>query len=62
VADERQVTAEEIVQWVNGQVANHKKLRGGVIFVPAIPRSPAGKILRKVLRDAAKNESEQARL
>lgn len=29
---------EEIVKWVGGQVANHKKLRGGVVFIDAIPK------------------------
>jgi acyl-coenzyme A synthetase/AMP-(fatty) acid ligase len=58
VADEKKISAEEIAQWVDGQVANHKRLRGGVLFIPVVPRSPAGKILRKVLRDAARKEEE----
>lgn len=37
-----------------GQVAPHMKLRGGVEFVDEIPRSKAGKILRKFLRQKAK--------
>jgi 4-coumarate--CoA ligase len=49
------------------QVARHKYLRGGVVAVDAIPKSAAGKILRKELRERAKKElesgdSERARL
>jgi len=49
------------------QVARHKYLRGGVVAVDAIPKSAAGKILRKELREWAKKElesgdSERARL
>ncbi|ROV89533.1 hypothetical protein VSDG_08535 [Cytospora chrysosperma] len=52
------LTSEQIVQWVDSKVANHKRLRGGVVLVDAVPRSPAGKILRKMLRDQAKAEEE----
>ncbi|KAK4189445.1 putative 4-coumarate--CoA ligase [Podospora australis] len=56
VADPRQVTAKEVADWVAGQVGNHKKLRGGVVFLEAIPKSPSGKILRKDLRALAARE------
>jgi 4-coumarate--CoA ligase len=56
VADQKQIGAEEIVKWVGGQVAGHKRLRGGVVFLEAIPKSPSGKILRKDLRELAKKE------
>ena len=42
--------ADEIMAHVNGQVAPYKKVRE-VIFLDAIPVSPAGKVLRKDLRD-----------
>ncbi|KKY37365.1 putative 4-coumarateligase [Diaporthe ampelina] len=61
----KELTSEQIASWVDGKVANHKKLRGGVMLVDAIPRSPSGKILRKILRDqakAAKAEKTLARL
>ncbi|OQV10171.1 AMP-binding enzyme domain-containing protein [Cladophialophora immunda] len=48
--------AAEIVQWMNAKVANHKKLRGGVKFVDAVPKSVSGKILRRVLKEQAKKE------
>ncbi|KAF2266284.1 4-coumarate-CoA ligase 2 [Lojkania enalia] len=48
--------AQEIVEWLNAKVANHKKLRGGVRFVEEIPKSVSGKILRRVLKDKATGE------
>ncbi|KAF9883239.1 hypothetical protein FE257_003833 [Aspergillus nanangensis] len=47
-----------IIQWVSERVAGHKKLRGGVRFVDEVPKSAAGKILRRVLVDRAKKEAE----
>jgi acyl-CoA synthetase (AMP-forming)/AMP-acid ligase II len=44
------VSAEELMAFVAGRVAPHKRLRA-VRFVDAIPRTPAGKILRRLLRD-----------
>lgn len=49
-------SAQEIAEWMNSKVVYYKKLRGGVRFVDQIPKSAAGKILRRVLRDAAKAE------
>ncbi|KAK2016825.1 AMP-binding enzyme [Colletotrichum eremochloae] len=57
VADKTQISAEEIQKWVADQVASYKKLRGGVIFIDAIPKSPSGKILRKDLRALVKREA-----
>ena len=54
VADKAAISGQEIIDWVASKVSNPKRLRGGVVFLDAIPKSPAGKILRKVLRDAAK--------
>ena len=38
-----------VAAWVAERVAPHKRLRGGVAFVEQIPKSPSGKILRRVL-------------
>ena len=40
-----------IAAWVAARVANHKKLRGGVQVTDVIPKSPSGKILRRLLKD-----------
>lgn len=54
--------AEAIVSWLNSRVAQHKRLRGGVRFIDAVPKSAIGKILRRVLKEAAKKEQPKARL
>lgn len=48
--------ASEIQAWVAERIANHKRLRGGIRFLDVIPKSPSGKILRRILRDQAKKE------
>ncbi len=47
------VSAEEIMEFVASRVAPHKKIRR-VEVVDQIPKSPTGKILRRVLRDREK--------
>jgi acyl-CoA synthetase (AMP-forming)/AMP-acid ligase II len=46
------VTAEELMDYVARRVAPYKKIRR-VDFIDAIPKSPSGKILRRLLRDVA---------
>jgi acyl-coenzyme A synthetase/AMP-(fatty) acid ligase len=36
---------------VKERVSPHKRLAGGITFTDEIPKSPSGKILRRVLRD-----------
>jgi 4-coumarate--CoA ligase len=50
---------KEIVDFVASKVANHKKLRGGVKFVDEIPKSAAGKILRRVLKEKYQQEEKR---
>ncbi|KAK2038109.1 AMP-binding enzyme [Colletotrichum somersetense] len=50
------VTGEEIAKWLEERVSKHKRLRGGVVFTDVIPKNPSGKILRKILREKAKQE------
>ncbi|XP_033736375.1 LOW QUALITY PROTEIN: 4-coumarate--CoA ligase 1-like [Pecten maximus] len=45
------LTEEEVCKFVEENVSGYKKLRGGVQFLEEIPKSPSGKILRRVLRD-----------
>ncbi|PKS06423.1 hypothetical protein jhhlp_007171 [Lomentospora prolificans] len=53
--------AQDIVEWLAKQTAPHKRLRGGVRFVDVIPKSQAGKLLRRVLKDQAKQEEDAAK-
>jgi 4-coumarate--CoA ligase len=46
------LTADEVRAHVAGHVASYKQLRR-LAFVDAIPKSPSGKILRRILRDEA---------
>jgi 4-coumarate--CoA ligase len=56
VADQKKICAKQIAEYVKANVASHKQLRGGVVFLDVIPKSPSGKILRKDLRVLAKRE------
>jgi 4-coumarate--CoA ligase len=47
----------QIQEWLSKRVAPYKRLRGGVRFVGAIPKSNAGKVLRRVLMEEAKRET-----
>ena len=55
--------AADIAGWLAGRTAPHKKLRGGVRFVDEIPKSAAGKVLRRVLKEGAeRGEATKAKL
>ncbi|KAJ2717191.1 4-coumarate--CoA ligase [Coemansia spiralis] len=45
--------AQQVVDWLNKRVAPFKRLRGGFTIVDHIPRSPAGKVIRRELRATA---------
>jgi 4-coumarate--CoA ligase len=47
----RAAIADAIIKWTAENVSNHKKLRGGIVFVDSIPKSPSGKLLRRVIRE-----------
>ncbi|KAJ9588695.1 hypothetical protein L9F63_018009 [Diploptera punctata] len=52
----KQVTKQEIIKYVEERVSPEKRLRGGVIFIDAIPRTPSGKILRRQLKNLTKSK------
>lgn len=54
--------AKEIIDFVGSKLAKHKQLRGGVIFLDVIPKSPSGKILRRILRDRNDGLAVKAKL
>lgn len=64
VADKSKISEQEIKDYIKKNLAQHKQLRGGVIWLDAIPKSPSGKILRRELRELAKREAKgvQAKL
>ncbi|GAA6002384.1 hypothetical protein JCM10207_001092 [Rhodosporidiobolus poonsookiae] len=47
-----------IHRWTEGKLAKYKQLRGGIKLVDSVPKSPSGKILRRILRDEVKKELE----
>ena len=49
-ADQAQAGAEQILAHCESRLARYK-LPKKFIFVEAIPRNPAGKVLKRVLRD-----------
>lgn len=50
---------EELSDWLNEKVAPYKRLRGGIRFVNEIPKSNAGKLLRRTLVEQARMEQQQ---
>lgn len=58
---EKQKILDEIRSWMDGQLAGYKKLRGGVFHLQTLPKTPTGKILRRLL-PAKLNEAREAKL
>ena len=44
------VTAEQVLDFMEGKLAPHKTINGGVETIETIPRNPAGKMMRHALR------------
>ena len=51
VAPGAELTSDDVVVHCRGQLAGYKVPRR-VLFEPSLPRSPTGKVLRRVLREA----------
>lgn len=49
----------DIQKFVEREKARHKWLKGGVEFIDVIPKSPSGKILRRMLRDKDRAERQK---
>lgn len=47
---DKQTSAHELKRYIANKVSSHKQL-ADIVFVDAIPKSPAGKILRRVIKD-----------
>lgn len=50
-APHSELTEEEVCKFVEESAAPHKKIRGGVQFIDAIPKSASGKMLRRFLKE-----------
>lgn len=59
IEDSPRLIAREIQKHVEKDKARHKWLKGGVEFIDEIPKSPSGKILRRMLRDKEKEARRQ---
>ncbi|EOO03817.1 putative acetyl- synthetase-like protein [Phaeoacremonium minimum UCRPA7] len=49
--EELETLAQELRTHVEARTAKYKWLRGGIVFVDQVPKSPSGKILRRVLKE-----------
>ncbi|PHH50157.1 4-coumarate--CoA ligase 2 [Ceratocystis fimbriata CBS 114723] len=52
----------EISTWLASKVAPYKKLRGGIRWIKEVPKSPSGKIMRRIVKEWAKKEETEAKL
>ena len=50
VRSSNNLTEQQVEDYVKGQVAEYKQLKGGIKFIREIPKSPSGKILRRLLK------------
>jgi len=48
-----------IAKHVEKNKANHKWLRGGIEFIDVVPKSPSGKILRRMIRDKEREKMKK---
>jgi 4-coumarate--CoA ligase len=55
------ITEEGVKKLISDNLASYKQLAGGVIFLNEIPKSPSGKILKRVLREWADAEEKEGR-
>ncbi|KAI9299923.1 hypothetical protein BJ944DRAFT_244697, partial [Cunninghamella echinulata] len=50
---------KELMDYVSSKVVSHKKLRGGIRFVPSIPKSATGKILKREIKEWIRQEQQE---
>lgn len=56
---QKTASERELTEWLATRVAPHKRLRGGVRFIDAVPKSASGKILRRLLKVQAEEEERR---
>ncbi|KAF2665467.1 phenylacetyl-CoA ligase [Microthyrium microscopicum] len=57
--ESERMTKREIARHVEREKSKHKWLAGGIEFIDEIPKSPSGKILRRLLRDKDRAERKK---
>ena len=57
VVKKKEVSKEEIMEWVKSKTSKYKHL-GGVDFVDQIIKNPSGKILKRVYREMLKERDQ----
>ena len=53
---------QSIYYYITDKVSHYKRLRGGVLFCSSIPKTPSGKILRRLLREKHTKSPAQSQL
>jgi 4-coumarate--CoA ligase len=53
------VSAKELDKFVADRVAEVEKLRGGITFMEALPKTPNGKVLRNEVRNFVMNSEKK---
>ena len=59
IEENDRVVARQIQKHVEEHKARYKWITGGIEFIDVIPKSPSGKILRRMLRDKEKEKRRQ---
>lgn len=62
VRADKNLTEDEIIQFVASRTSHAKRLHGGVRFIEEIPKNPSGKILRRELRELVKQSKLKSKL
>ncbi|KAF5578822.1 4-coumarate ligase [Fusarium subglutinans] len=55
-------TAESILSFMDKRLSPIKRITGGVVFTDVIPKSPSGKILRRLIKDGFASKDPSPRL
>ena len=55
------ITEGDVEKLISENLASYKALTGGVAFLDEIPKSPSGKILKRILREQAEEEINNTR-
>lgn len=61
IEESDQLIKRQLMKHVADHKTDYKKLRGGVEFIDVVPKSPSGKILRRLMRDQEKEKIAKAK-